>query len=523
MPLGNDKNTKIKAHHFIVHGVLPLAISLINAQGQPADSLVQSQIRAVSASYYVEAGSYGTKRENDAPDYARHFTSMAETSRPFYNGIILGWDSRMRTEFRYNDLRRPESSNRDFPFLLRQRAYLGMVKALDPFRFALEVEDARINNGKYPKTNRDVNEFDLIQGYGELYFDNAFGIDAKGNNRPFSVRYGLMAFEFLDRRLIARNNWRNTTNTFTGLRLVLGADGNDWQLDALVVRPVNRIVDQLDRRDKDRWFFAVMGHWRKWSEVVTIEPYYIGLKQNASAVNNSVPREIHGFGLRLYGRINNSGFNYDVTGMYQLGQDNDRQQLAHAFTSEIGYTLLSSQMKPRFSAFFGYASGDKDPNDTKNNRFERFFGFARPWSSDDYMVMENIVTPKVKVEWQAKIRKIHFRFDGGYSFYWLASPKDRFNNLLNGSSFNRDPLGDSGTFLGHGLDFRTRFNPTAFINLNLGYTYYTMGNFVTNRQLAANGENATDSNFFYVELSLNFLDLIKQIDLKSNKDNLVFQ
>ena len=40
-----------------------------------------------------------------------------------------------------------------------------------------------------------------------------------------------MAYETLDRRFIARNEWRNTTNAFEGFRLNLGQEANDWEVD----------------------------------------------------------------------------------------------------------------------------------------------------------------------------------------------------------------------------------------------------------------------------------------------------
>ena len=162
--------------------------------------------------------------------------------------------------------------------------------------------------------------------------------------------------------------------------------------------------------------------------------------------------------------------------------------------------------------FFGYVSGDKNPNDNENNRFERFFGFARPWSSDDYIVMENIITPKIKLEFEL-FKEV--KIDAGSSFYWLASEKDRFNNLLAGSSFNRDATGKSGNNIGHGLDSRIRFKPTRFIDANIGYTHFVFGDFVKNRQQVANGESALSSNFAYVELSFNVFNVFKKGEKKN--------
>jgi len=70
-------------------------------------------------------------------------------------------------------------------WLLRTRAYVGVKDVLDPLRFAVEFQDSRSYNDRYETSVSDVNEFELIQGYGELYFDNALG-----HNRPLSIRAG---------------------------------------------------------------------------------------------------------------------------------------------------------------------------------------------------------------------------------------------------------------------------------------------------------------------------------------------
>lgn len=472
----------------------------------------------IGKSYYVEPGSYGTKRETDPPRYVKSMDKMGFKAGAKLNWLDAGLDYRVRFEARHNDIRRPESFNKDFPFLLRTRAYFGIKNALDPFRFALEVEDARRYNGNYALDNRDVNTFELIQGYGELHFKKGLGKDPRGNDRPIMIRGGRMTFEFLDRRLIGLNEWRNTTNNFLGIRTSLGKDDNDWQADILVLKPINRSIDKFDKVNKVQYFYGVIGHWRRWSQHITLEPYYLALTQVASSRNDNRPRNIQGVGLRAFGWVKNSGFNYDFSYIYQLGKDNtDVQQRAYMFTGEIGYTVKSSKAKPRISLFYGHVTGDKNPDDKVNNRFERYFGFARPWQSDDYIIPENVINPKVKVEFELFKNKL--KIDGGYGFYWLASSTDRFNNFLAGNSFNRDKTGSSGRFMGHGLDMRARFKPTPFMDANIGYCHFTNENFVRNRQVAANSTFSKNSDFAYIEVMFNFFDMVKHINQKKSNSS----
>ncbi|MFM6976306.1 MAG: alginate export family protein [Sphingobacteriaceae bacterium] len=482
--------------------------TVVYAQERQAELLQPTTLQ--KKTYYVEPGSFGTKRETGKPEYVRNASQFSGSDKNATNWLDIGIESRGRVEFRKNDIRRPESFNEDIPLLIRHKVYFGINKILDPLRLSFEFGDSRRYFGHYALETREVNRMELMQGFGELNFNHAFKKDPLGNVRPLSIRFGRMAFDFLDRRLICMNSWRNTAGNFTGIKIAIGQDANDWQIDGLILKPILIKMDQPDKTDGHRLLLSAIGHWRKWSDIITIEPYYLRLDQSPAVENNYKQRKIHSLGMRLYGWNQNSTINFDVSSTYQFGNDDGLKQQAWALNSEMGYTFKSNRLKPRISAFIGYVSGDKNPNDQISNRFERYFGFSRPWSSDDYVVMENIFTPKIKVEWQAKVKHMNFKFDSGYSFYWLASKTDRLNNLLAGSAYNRDKTGNSGGFLGHGLDFRTRFNPSAYLTANFGFTHYTMGTFIKQQEESANNESANNSNFVYLELTINAFDLLKK-------------
>ena len=172
--------------------------------------------------YYVNPKSYGTTRINVPQTYVKPLNRTGISAFKDIDWIEAGLDYRTRYEHRENDIRRADSGV-DRPLLLRTRGYIGLKEKLDPFRFAVEIEDAQRKFSKYEVDNRDYNRVEPINAFGELYFKNGLGI-----NRPISIRYGIMCFEFLDRRLIGLNEWRNTTNTFQGTKITLGKDQNNW-------------------------------------------------------------------------------------------------------------------------------------------------------------------------------------------------------------------------------------------------------------------------------------------------------
>lgn len=449
--------------------------------------------------YFQRARSYSTHPESDPPQYVRNLAKTGIDAFKDLDWLDVGLDHRMRYELRDGDIRRSKLIT-DNNFLLRTRAYVGIRNITDPFRFAVEFEDARAYNSDFSRDNRDWNAFELIQTYGELYFKDALGQDDLGNHRPIRIRGGRMAWEAVDRRMLGSNQWRNTTNNFEGFRVTFGQEVNDWEFDAWGLQPIIRDINEFDGRNKSQWFYGALGHWRKWSDVITLQPYFMGLKQNGRDGRQD-ERDIYSPGIRAFGVLPSTNIDFDLGAIYQFGRDNDQTKSAWAYLVELGYTFWHD-WKPRLSVFYGFVSGDSNPNDNVNNRFERFFGFARPWSPDDNLIMENIKAPKLVFELSPHK---DVSIDGGYSWFWLASDTDRFNNLLSVSTpttLNRDPRGQSGDFLGQSINARIRYKLTSHIDTTVGYSRWMNGAFVKNRQLVALGESNDHSDFFYFEVSL---------------------
>lgn len=494
-------------------------------QARLAEIKAEEKAAAVAANgYFVDRRSYGTQKETEPPRYVKQLNKTCLKDYDTFadvDWLDIGFEYRARYEHRDNDFRRTQE-NIDDPLLLRTRAYVGLKNILDPFRFAVEVQDSRRNNGDYDRAydTRDVNQSDFLQAYLELYYkDSIFGKDDLGNSRPFWIRGGRLAWESLDRRLIARNEWRNTTNTFQGIRANIGDKKNDWQLEVLAVQPVQRFTKRLDEVDHSQNFYGAIGTWRGWSQYVTLEPYYFLLKQDGdkveydgnglpAALNNKIDREIHTGGLRAYGVIPGTQWDYDASYVKQWGHQDRKSNAgafiaeldhdAYAYNAEVGYSP-QHLWKPRFSVSYGVASGDKSPTDGNNQRFERLFGFARPWSNNDYIQMENIRTPKVRLEFEPKVSFLeNVKVDTGFSWYRLDSATDRWNaggNL-------RDQTGNAGKDLGKEFDLRVRFPLNQYASLNLGYAYFWGGDFVKETSRKVDPGRDTDSRFFYTELTL---------------------
>ena len=469
-----------------------------------------SNVTAENPSYYVPIRSYGLQRETEPPRYVRQLnkTWLKDTEGlENVDWVDLGLESRIRYEYRDNDFRRNKDAL-DTPILLRTRLYADVKSKFDPVRVTVEIQDSRRFGSVFAPDNKDINKVDVIQGYGELYFKDALGKDDLGNDRPISVKAGRMAFELTDRRLVARNEWRNTTNSFQGLRTTLGQQKSDWQADLFALQPMVRLIEKTDQANHAQWFYGAVGDWRKWSKIITLQPYYYLLRQNGSKVQYAsdgtiaaasahINREINTGGLRGYGVIGDTGLDYDLNYAKQWGSDGGLNQDAYAYNLEAGYTAEHA-WKPRFSGSVGFASGDKNFKDGTSQRFDRLFGFARPWSNNDYIQMENIHASKVRFELNP-ISKL--KIDFGYSWYELASATDRWN----GGANLRDTSGKSGKSgknIGEEFDIRVRYPISKYVGLNVGYAYFMAGDFTKKTSQLIQPGRKDNSSFLYVETSL---------------------
>jgi hypothetical protein len=219
----------------------------------------------------------------------------------------------------------------------------------------MEIQDSRISRARkrrpVPEAD-EVNHFAPIRLYAELHFEDLLREDPHGNARPVSLRYGIHNFEFTDRRLIANNQWRNTANTFQGFHGILGQEANDWQLDFLAVQPLNRLKYDWDRPIDPRYLYGVIGNWRGWSDIVTIQPFYLQFRQSQSGT--TAEKLVHTPGVRIYGEAGKTGFDFDFDLSPQFGDKQplparpgvvtpDQSQTAErvrafAATAEVGYT-----------------------------------------------------------------------------------------------------------------------------------------------------------------------------------------
>lgn len=520
---------------------------------RPAASGVAAEKRDDGQGYYLRTRAYRLEPEPDIPPYVRNLAKTYDAFKDI-DWLNIGLDSRARYEYRENSyLPRVNTTGigdvaqRQYypftPWLVRSRLYVGVKDILDPFRLVIEFQDSRAFNSLYQLQNQDINETELIQAFGEIYLKNALGTDAKGQGRSISIRAGRMAFEIGARRLISRNEFRNTTNNFDGFRVRLGEWKNDVDLDSFLMRPVVRYPYAWDRPEWNNWIYGSFLNIRNISPYFTLQPYFIGRHQFGDPLNAAsalkVKRDTQAPGFRIYGNYSNFDWDFDVmkqfgtvgtisqTYPYIWGFQNlatpyggyaqTKQHDAIAYGLEIGYTFADHPWKPRISTGYIYGSGNASPWSSANNNVDTFYGFNQPFSRNDYIGWNNVKDPKIRIEFEPfRDTKI----DSAFSAYWLASASDRWDraNLW-------APPGNRGTFMGTEWDFRVRQRVNEFINITASYARFWPGSFTSSfappvqqqwppvnlngapnfpgQTTTTNGLTARPTNFFYLEATAN--------------------
>ena len=380
------------------------------------------------------------------------------------------------------------------------------------FRVRLELQDSRaeLADTGTPINAAIVNTAELLEANLQWRASDLF----QENSRSL-LRGGRLTMDIGSRRLVARNRFRNAINAFTGVDWMWkGNNGNT--LRTLLTLPVNRLPNSpaalldneasLDEETLNQIFWGVSVTtpnllWGNKAEV-----YLFGLHEKDDPDFATRNRELYTPGLRLYRSATKGRFDYEWESIFQFGQSRasispsdtrDLNHFAHFHHAELGFTFPVA-WSPRLILAFDYSSGDSDPNDGTNGRFDPLFGANvfdyGPTSIHRAFVRSNVTGPGVqlKIRPHPKVNAyIHYRA------FWLASDTD----VWAGNSGLRDSTGSSGSFLGHHLFLRGKWQVLANMNIESGVAYRIDGDF---QKAVPNSPHEGNTVYSYIQTTLAF-------------------
>jgi len=422
------------------------------------------------------------------------WTRYARTALRLPDWIDLGLEQRTRFESYDHPWRNRQAignGQTDPSIALRSRVRVG-VGGGGPFRFLFEGQDARAYLDRERGDFRDtttVDEFDILQLLGSVTLNDVWGTGIRTD-----VHFGRMTMDFGRRRLIARNDFRNTTNSFDGFHWQM-SQKQAWRIRAFVVEPVIRDDVKLDTQYATSllWGSSLESRHVPWLQ---IDLYYFGLNDQRLA-NGAMHRTYSTVGGRLSKDPEPGAIDYEVESAWQTGTRGGTDHFAHFQHIDIGYTFMLP-WTPRLIFHYDYASGDHKPGDSQDEGFDTLFGARRfeygPTGTFGPFFRTNIRSPgwrlivRPAAGWTAQIK---------HRVWHLAQSRDAF-----GSAGLRDTTGLAGTSLGHDIEVRLQWAFKNNLEFDVGYDHWFKGSYF-DRLPASSGLPSggnKDTDYVYVSM-----------------------
>ncbi len=404
-------------------------------------------------------------------------------------GLSVSGSVRLRYEAIENQARAGFNADDE---LVNLRTQVKLVWKRNAIRFVTEVYDSRVwgaNTGT-PLTTNEVNTLEPVQAYLQADLGPVLG---KGTTT--SLQAGRFTLNFGSRRLVASDDYRNTTNGFTGIKADIAAPGG-IKATALYVLPQTRLPDDgtslrsnASALDKESFAAVLWGglisRQRKGSPLFA-EVSFLHFGERDATGRATRDRSLNNIGLRVLSEPRAGKFDWGAEGIYQWGEISASTAPGAAVLPvsatfmrvQAGYTF-AGPWKPHLLVEIDRASGDG--TGATYSRFDPLFGMRRadlgPAGLYNAVGRSNIFSPGVRLELTPSKR-----FDAfiGYRALWLADRHDAFS-----TTGVRDASGNSGSFAGHEIDLRLRrWLVPSKLNIEIDGTYLARGRFL---EAAPNG------------------------------------
>ena len=320
--------------------------------------------------------------------------------------------------------------------------------------FMFEGQDARIYfQRSIPNAPPFANPMDLRLGFLQL---------GDIDKSTISLRAGRQDLNFGEQRLLGNFNWINVGRSFDALRVTIQHGG--YHLDTFASSVVIPTSEGFDRPQTGNNLHGVYGSVTELVPGATIEPYLLWRVAPQQVSENG----IHGtldfktVGLRWVGKAGAIDYGTEMAGQVgKLGPDRVRAWAGHW---SAGYAV-GKRWRPRISAEYNYASGDKDPHDGIRGTFDVLY----PSPHDQYGLCDQVGWRNIqdlRIGWDAKpAHKLNVT--ANYHDWWLVSARDALYTPT-GLPVVRRIDGSAGRHVGQEIDFQAGYAASAQISLSGG-------------------------------------------------------
>ncbi len=395
--------------------------------------------------------------------------------------------------------------------ILVLRTLLAMTLQDEFLSVTTELEDSRAYG--YPSdeilSTGQINAVELLQAYVRADFTDMF----TGGDKT-RVKLGRQTMDMGSRRFVARNRYRNTINSFLGAN-ARWEDNTGRAVEAFFTSPTIRLPNagdqaalenneiEFDKEVADNSFWGLFGSHKEVVENVNAELYYYGLDRGDVFNLAVADRKLHTFGSRWYRPTAAGEPFWEIEYAYQFGESRSTKAASNTTDLDHSAYLLhvsggyafdhSSALK--VEGMFDIATGDSNPNDGQNNRFDSLFGVPRfefgPTGIFRAFTRANIISPGLRLtgnvvdDWQVQLTQRP---------YYLESKTDAWTT----TGF-RDDTGSSGRHVADVTEIRVR-KPL----LNGGARFEFGGAYLAMKEFAKDEGDGKDSIYTYAQITFSF-------------------
>jgi hypothetical protein len=333
-----------------------------------------------------------------------------------------------------------------------------------PVRLVAELYDSRAYGADAgtPFSTGEVNALELVQAYVAGDIAEPFGKGTK-----LMLTGGRMMLNLGSRRLVAADDYRNTTNSYTGLRADLAAPAR-VKATLIYMLPQLRLPDapaslrhnavEMDKESFDLVLWGGLVSRTRTLGPAMAELSYFHLGERDAPGRPTRDRSLNSIGARIITDPGAGKLDYEVEAIWQSGRISQSltpnapgQPVSASFIhADLGYSFPGA-WKPHLSVEFDRASGDRRGG--RYGRFDTLFGMRRadlaPAGLYNALGRTNISAAGVRIEATPTKRLDWF---AAWRALWLASGTDSFSG-----TGVRDATGRAGDFAGHQIEARLRY------------------------------------------------------------------
>lgn len=386
---------------------------------------------------------------------------------------------------------------------------------LEHMTIGAELQDARmeLDDAGTPISTSNVNALDVLQAYVRFDLDGVLG------QKDINLTLGRQTLDIGSRRVLERVEMANVIFSYTGVYWrSVSQRGDEWHLT--YVAPVGRLPSSIPElannevvADKEEWGRAFFGvHYRRpraLEAIATetwIEAFIYRLKERDTKDVATPNRDYWQPGMRVFRSPKKGRSDFEIEATWRTGSRRNsaaasdlRDLNVNAWTihAHWGWSY-ESDWNWRVALDYDFASGDKNPNDGRFDRFERLFGGRRTDLGNTGihgpLTPANLIAPGARLEF-APMPLLDFRL--AYKAAFLASATDLWTDAR-----LQDPTGQSGRFIGHAFDSRMRYWLVRnVLRAEIGVSAFLPGRFAKE---APNSPKQAQTLFGYGALTFTF-------------------